>query len=205
MVVVFPSKEWMDELIKKVNSDEQYRKVAANWEGDFLCIVLLDEEALKDLQDPEKLSGLISMLATIPPEKWAKFRGRAEEKLFNKLGLELDPAKLDLSKLDVNELAKRMASVKLEEVRGVAIYLWMDFWHGQLRRFEVVAPGEKEDARFKLIGNYSIYKQMVRGKADAISLVVTGKLKLQGDLSYMMRNMAAVKRFAELMGSIPIK
>ncbi|MEM2426075.1 MAG: hypothetical protein QXE83_03660 [Archaeoglobaceae archaeon] len=35
--------------------------------------------------------------------------------------------------------------------------------------------------------------------------MVSGKLKLQGDIGYMMRNMNAVRRFMELMSSIPIK
>ncbi|MEM1671717.1 MAG: SCP2 sterol-binding domain-containing protein [Archaeoglobaceae archaeon] len=205
MAVVFPSKEWMDELLKKVNSDETYKKVAANWEGDFLCTVLLDNEALKEFQNPEKLAGFISMLATIPKEKWANFKGRAEEKLLNKLGIELDPKKTDLSKLDANALARKMSEIKLEEVQGASISIWMDFWHGQLRNLEVVTPGEKANARFKLTGPYSVYKQMVGGKADAITLIVGGKIKLQGDMGYMMRNMAAVKRFTELMASVPIK
>lgn len=205
MAVVFPSKDWMDELLKKVNSDETYKKVAANWEGDFLCTVLLDNEALKEFQNPEKVAGFISMLAMIPKEKWSNFKGRAEEKLLNKLGIELDPKKTDLSKLDANALAKKMGEIKLEEVQGASISLWMDFWHGQLRNLEVVTPGEKANARFKLTGPYSVYKQMVGGKADAITLIVGGKLKLQGDMGYMMRNMAAIKRFTELMASVPIK
>jgi putative sterol carrier protein len=208
MSIVFPSKKWMDELLKKINSDEQYRKVAATWEGDYLLTVLLDEEALKDFQDPEKMAGLISMLKTLPPDKWAKFKGRPEEKLFEKLGLKLDEIVRDpsvLDRVDVNELAKKMASIRLEEIRGAALYLWMDFWHGEFRRFEVVAPGEKMEAKFKLTGNYSLYKQIVQGKVEVIPLVISGKLKLHGDLGYMLRNMAAVKRFSELLASIPVK
>ncbi|MCS7143684.1 MAG: SCP2 sterol-binding domain-containing protein [Archaeoglobaceae archaeon] len=204
MAVVFPSKEWMDELLKKINSDETYKKVAANWEGDFLCKILLDNEALKDFQNPEKLAGFISMMAMIPKDKLMNFKGRAEEKLLNKLGVTLDP-KLDFAKLNANELAKKIANIKLEEVQGAASYVWMDFWHGQLRNLEVVTPGEKENARFKLTGPYSVFKQMVGGKADPITLIVGGKIKLQGDMGYMMRNMASVKRFTELMASVPIK
>jgi len=95
--------------------------------------------------------------------------------------------------------------VVLDAVKGASLNIWMDFWHGELRNIEVAAPGEHEDARFKLIGPYSIFKQLVMGKADAITLVVSGKLKLQGDMGYMMRNMAAVRKFTELMASIPIE
>lgn len=200
-MVVYPSKEWMDELLKKVNNDEQYKKVAANWEGDFLVTVFLDAEALKEFQNAEKLKGFLSMLETIPKDKRVEFKGRAEEKFLEKLGLSLDS---DLSNQNFEELAKKVASIKLEEVSGAAIYMWMDFWHGQLRNLAVVTPSEKEKARFKLSGPYAVFKQLVSGKADAITLIVGGKLKLQGDMAYMMRNMAAVRRFTELMASIPI-
>ncbi|MEM1958018.1 MAG: SCP2 sterol-binding domain-containing protein [Archaeoglobaceae archaeon] len=200
-MVVYPSKDWMEELLKKVNSDSQYKKVAANWEGDFLITVLLDAEALKDFQNAEKLKGFLGMLDTIPKEKRSEFRGRAEEKFIKKLGLSLDA---DFSNLNFEELAKKVAEVKLEEVSGAAMYMWMDFWHGQLRNLAVVTPTEKANARFKLSGPYAVFKQLVAGKADAITLIVGGKLKLQGDMAYMMRNMAAVRRFTELMASIPI-
>uniref|UniRef100_A0A7J2TJE2 SCP2 domain-containing protein n=1 Tax=Archaeoglobus fulgidus TaxID=2234 RepID=A0A7J2TJE2_ARCFL len=201
MAVVFPSKEWMDELMKRVNSDEQYKKVAANWEGDYLVSVQLDGEALKDFQNVEKIKGFLEMMDTIPKEKRAEFKGKPEEKFLNKLGINLDD---DFSKLDFSAIAKRVADVKLEEVRGAALYMWMDFWHGQLRNLLVVTPSEKVNARFKLSGPYAVFKQLVAGKSDAITLIVGGKLKLQGDMAYMMRNMAAVRRFTELMASIPI-
>jgi putative sterol carrier protein len=201
MAVVFPSKEWMSELLKKVNSDEQYKKVAANWEGDYLVSVQLDSEALKDFQNVEKLKGFLEMLNTIPKEKRAEFKGKAEERFLNKLGLDIND---DFSKLDFNVIAKKVAGIKPEEVSGAALYMWMDFWHGQLRNLLVVTPSERANARFKLSGPYAVFKQLVSGKADAITLIVGGKLKLQGDLAYMMRNMATVRRFTELMASIPI-
>jgi len=35
MPVVFPSEEWLKGLEAKINSDERYREVAKNWEGDL--------------------------------------------------------------------------------------------------------------------------------------------------------------------------
>ncbi|TDA26476.1 MAG: hypothetical protein DSO01_05390 [Archaeoglobi archaeon] len=205
MAVVYPSLEWMEEVLKKVNSDEQLKKVAANWEGDILCRIEVDEEALKDFRDPEKLAGFIAMLSTIPVEKWSKFKGTKEEKFLNRLGIELDPDKLDISKLNAEELAKKVAEIKLEDIKGSAIYVWMDFWHGELRGVEFAAPGEHQNAKFKLFGTHGVFKQLITGKADPITLVVSGKMKLQGDVGYMMRNMPAMRRFMELMASVPIK
>ncbi|WP_202320495.1 SCP2 sterol-binding domain-containing protein [Archaeoglobus neptunius] len=200
MPVVFPSKEWMDELYRKVNADEEYRRVAANWEGDYLCVVELDEEALKDFQNPKILKGFLGMLNSIPKDRREKFRGTPTEKFLQSLGISIDD---DLESVDVEEAAKKITDDIL--VEGATLNLWMDFWHGELRNIEVAAPGEHEDSKFKLIGPYAVFKLLVKGKSDAISLVVSGKLKLQGDMAYMMRNMATVKKFTDLMASIPIE
>jgi putative sterol carrier protein len=203
MAVVYPSPEWLEELKKRVNSDEEYKRVAANWEGDYLVITEIDEEALKDFQNPKILAGYLRMVAMLPPERRVKFRGTPGEVFMNKIGISLEED-LDVSKLNVEEMAKKVAEINLDEVKGAATYLWMDFWHGELRSVEVVAPGEHEDAKFKLRGPYSVFKEMVMGKGDPTSLVMRGKLKLEGDLAYMMRNMAAVRRYNELQASIEI-
>ncbi len=39
MSAIFPSPEWLKALEAKLNSDEQYARIAKNWEGDFLFIV----------------------------------------------------------------------------------------------------------------------------------------------------------------------
>ena len=36
MSAIFPSEEWVNELCKKLNSDQHYAKIAANWEGDIV-------------------------------------------------------------------------------------------------------------------------------------------------------------------------
>lgn len=39
----FPSSEWLDELMVKLNSDEQYARIAKDWEGDLLFAIDPDE------------------------------------------------------------------------------------------------------------------------------------------------------------------
>jgi len=36
---VFPSEEWLKELETKINTDEKYRKIARNWEGDLFFLI----------------------------------------------------------------------------------------------------------------------------------------------------------------------
>lgn len=35
----FPSKDWLESLNQKLNTDEHYAQVARNWEGDMLVVV----------------------------------------------------------------------------------------------------------------------------------------------------------------------
>lgn len=203
MAVVFPSKEWLDELLRKVNGDETYRKVAAKWEGDFICIVELDEEALKDFQKPKVLRGLMSLWAAISAEKRTAYKNTPTEKFAQKLGIAIDQD-IDLSKLNFEELAKKVRELKLDEIKGASFHIWLDFWHGELRNAKPVAPGEIPSPRFVLSGPYAAFKELVMGKVDTTTQIVRGKLKLKGDLGYLMRNVAAVTRFGQLMSSIPI-
>ncbi|WP_290596972.1 MULTISPECIES: SCP2 sterol-binding domain-containing protein [unclassified Archaeoglobus] len=203
MAVVYPSKDWLDELKRVVNSDEEYKKVAANWEGDYLVISEVDEEALNDFKNPKILKGFLSMIYALPKERRAKYKGTPSEVFLNKLGLSLDED-VDLDSLNYEELTAKVAEIKIEEVKGAASYIWLDFWHGELRHAEPVAPGEKDDARFKLSGPYAAFKEMIFKKIDPTTMIMQGKLKLQGDLAYMMRNIAAVRKYNELQNSIEI-
>ena len=37
--VIFPSEEWVEKYVEKINSNPEYEKAAANWEGDFLFVI----------------------------------------------------------------------------------------------------------------------------------------------------------------------
>lgn len=39
MPAIFPSEEWLEGLEEKLNSDEQYRRIAKNWEGDLFFFI----------------------------------------------------------------------------------------------------------------------------------------------------------------------
>jgi len=39
MAAVFPSKEWLEALEARLNSDERYAEIAKNWEGDLFFFI----------------------------------------------------------------------------------------------------------------------------------------------------------------------
>ena len=43
----FPSPEWLQSFHEKLNSDEQYQRIAAKWEGD-MCVVVEPDQKFQD-------------------------------------------------------------------------------------------------------------------------------------------------------------
>jgi putative sterol carrier protein len=41
-MALFPSEEWLKELIEKLNADQQYAQIAKNWEGDMVFMIEAD-------------------------------------------------------------------------------------------------------------------------------------------------------------------
>lgn len=59
---------------------------------------------------------------TIPKEKRVGFKGKADEAFLKKLGVGIEA---EFSNLNFDELAKKVVSVKIKEVSGAAIYMWI--------------------------------------------------------------------------------
>ena len=120
----FPSLEWLQELEKKLNSDEKYAKIAKNWEGDLLYYI-----------EPE---------------------GNLKEQLT----------------------------------------FYIDLWHGTCRSIDYNPELEKYPKPvFVLRASYNNITAILTGKLDPMTAMMTNKLKVQGSLGYMMRNVPTVLDF----------
>lgn len=120
----FPSLEWLQELEKKLNSDEKYAKIAKNWEGDLLYYIE-PEENLKE-----------------------------------------------------------------------QLTFYLDLWHGTCRSIDYNPEPEKYPKPvFVLRASYNNITAILTGKLDPMTAMMTNKLKVQGSLGYMMRNVPTVLDF----------
>jgi len=74
-----------------------------------------------------------------------------------------------------------------------------------VRTMTAVAPGEHDDAAFKLIGKYSAWKMLVSGQQDTMRLVMSNRLQLEGDLQYVMKRMKGIVALSsEVLSAVPI-
>ena len=72
--------------------------------------------------------------------------------------------------------------------------LYIDLWHGKCRdAYGVTNPGQK--AAFRLTAPIGNFVKILKGQLDPMQAMVTGKLKVQGNMVMMMKNIPTVLEF----------
>ncbi|MCW3037541.1 MAG: putative sterol carrier protein [Actinobacteria bacterium] len=89
--------------------------------------------------------------------------------------------------------------------KGLAddLWAWMDLWHGKCRDSKYgLSPEEGEKARFVIRAPYSRWKQVITQDLDPIKGMMSGKLKLKGDILTMIRHVKAAKALVNVAGTV---
>ncbi len=81
------------------------------------------------------------------------------------------------------------------------VYLFQDYWHGDVGDFVVCDKEKAESAKFVMTGDYSRWKQIARKELDATKALLQGKLKMKGDLPYVVRNIKTVNKVIDILGT----
>lgn len=202
MALVFGSMEWYEKVKELANKDEGFKKGTADWEGAMRTVVIYDEELLKDYSKEEYVRSFLDTLGFVSKEERVKaYDGTPVEELMKKLGYSLD---VDVADIDPADAAKRFSQLTVDDIAGVEAYSVYEPHHGVLKEMRPILPDEYKDARWTLTGPYSAWKAMATGKATTTQLVMSGKMKLEGDMAYMMRHMAATNALDRIYSQIEL-
>jgi putative sterol carrier protein len=76
------------------------------------------------------------------------------------------------------------------------ILLYMDLWHGKCREAKILDQiEEKPDSKFIFDMTESQAIRVLEGELDPMQAMVTRRLKVKGDIGYMLRNVPIVLDF----------
>jgi len=201
--VVFGSKEWFQMAKERLSTDADLKKASATWEGAMRCLIdCEDEAAVKEYTTEEGIKAVLGMFSLLSVEDRLKYKGTGMGNLVDKLGVPLDA---DLDAVDAAEVAKKAAGLTIEDFKDAVIYASFEPHLGELRHMDPIAPDALADAPFALSGKFSPWKELCSGKQSAIQLIMSGKMKLDGDINYIMKRMPAVNALMKVYNSIPIK
>ena len=84
------------------------------------------------------------------------------------------------------------------------VTLYMDLWHGKCRKaYEVGNPDGVVKPVFYLRGPMAIWKKVMTRQLDPMQALMTGQLKLTGNMAMIMRNVRAAKELVESCTRVP--
>ena len=94
---------------------------------------------------------------------------------------------------------------KADPAIGLAedVGMWLDIERGNCSDVRVVPKAEAEKAPFCITGEYARWKSVLRKELDPIKAMMQGKLKVQGDLPTIVRQVRAANELVELTQQIP--
>ena len=82
------------------------------------------------------------------------------------------------------------------------VTLYMDLWHGECRDAFAV-NGEAPKPVFKLSGPVATWKKVMTKKLDPMQAMMTGQMRLTGNMAMVMKNVRAAKELVESCTRIP--
>lgn len=97
--------------------------------------------------------------------------------------------------------------VKADSKVGMAddVYLYMDLWHGDCRDMRLVPKEEGESAKFVITAPYDRWKQVAKAELEPVKGMMQGKLKLKGNLPYIVRYVQAGRELIKCTSKIPAR
>jgi putative sterol carrier protein len=81
--------------------------------------------------------------------------------------------------------------------------LYMDLWHGKCREAFLAADESTKSPAFRITGNLESWKKVLTKKLDPIQGMVTGQLKLKGNMAAIMKSVKAAKELVEATTRVP--
>ena len=84
------------------------------------------------------------------------------------------------------------------------VTLYMDLWHGKCREAFAVNGRVKEPV-FRLSGPVATWKRVMTKQLDPMAALMTGQLRLTGNMAMVMRNVRAAKELVESCTRVPTK
>lgn len=78
------------------------------------------------------------------------------------------------------------------------LYFYLNLWHGTCREAKIVPSLEGMSAAFTLTATYEDINKILTGKLDPMQAMMIRKLRVQGSMAYMMRNVPTVLDFVRV-------
>jgi putative sterol carrier protein len=94
-----------------------------------------------------------------------------------------------------------------DEQQDLPVAVYVDLWHGKCRtaRFIDMEKEELPDSAFTLRARIDNIQKLFAGQLDPIQAMMTRRLRVEGNMAYMLRNVPTVLDFVRCCQRVPIE
>lgn len=86
---------------------------------------------------------------------------------------------------------------------GERILIYVDLWHGECRLCEIAADEGLRTPEFRISAERKNWRRVVEREIDPIRALMTGNLKLKGNMAKVMRNVKAAQELVLCAAAVP--
>ena len=85
------------------------------------------------------------------------------------------------------------------------VILYFDLWHGESRGVTYHEDGDAGEADFIVSAPFTNWLRILKGELNPVQAMATMKLKVRGNMAYIMRNVPTVIDFTRVAQDTPFK
>ncbi|MFP3897754.1 MAG: SCP2 sterol-binding domain-containing protein [Dehalococcoidia bacterium] len=79
---------------------------------------------------------------------------------------------------------------------------YFDLWHGECRSASAIKDETEKSPQYRISGPYTVMKQLLEKKLDPVKAMMTGKLKVKGNMGQIMRMPRAALEFTNCLSTV---
>lgn len=65
--------------------------------------------------------------------------------------------------------------------------MYLDLWHGECREALAITDENEKSPKYSIVGPFTNWKQILNKKVDPVQSMMTGKIKVKGDMAQIMK------------------
>ena len=93
-------------------------------------------------------------------------------------------------------------NVQPDELYDKETIVWIDPYHGKIRDAKIINSLDDEKSDFVLGAKYATWKGIINGEMDSMKAMMTGKIKVQGKLTALLKQAKASDALIKVQQSI---
>jgi putative sterol carrier protein len=107
----------------------------------------------------------------------------------------------------IKEFGRQINSSKAYEESDAALpktaYFFVGLYHGKSPDTAMIESEKARAAQFTLTAAFGTWRKIIEGKLDPIQAIMTGKLKLKGNLAKVLRYPKSAKELVNCVQRVP--